>query len=115
MKMNINWKTWVGAILAAGSCLSEAVGLGNIDAELLSAGVAMGLWGAGSGIETIDTIKATIMKGWKTWMSLIVIGGSIFLSLTGHDIIAKSILGIGVGLGVIGVTHKAVKVSQKVK
>jgi hypothetical protein len=111
--MTINWKTWVGAILAAGSSLAEFLGIGSITSEILSLGVALGLWGAGSGVEAIDEIKNTIMKGWKTWMSIGVILVSIILSLSGHIILARAILGVGIGLGVIGITHKSVKIANK--
>lgn len=109
--MTMNWKIWGSAIIMLASTFLDTIGFGSLTPEVLALGASLGLYGAGQGIETMQTLKQKVMGGWKTWMSIALLIASVVLTVTGNVIIAKIVLGFGASLGVLGIAHKTVKLA----
>jgi len=110
----INWKIWGSGIIMLLSTFLDTIGFGQLTPEVMALGAALGLYGVGQGVETIQTLKQKIMGGWKTWMLIVLLLASVVLTFMGHPIFAKILLGLGASIGVFGIAYKTVKVSTKV-
>ncbi len=54
-----------------------------------------------------------MMKGWKTWLGIVLIAVSAGLRAAGYDEIANIVLAAGGAVGAVGIGHKIEKSSLK--
>ncbi len=52
------------------------------------------------------------MKGWKTWLGVVVIAVGAGLNAAGLNEIAETVMAVGAAIGVVGVSHKIEKATK---